>query len=57
MSSGDFAEVVFQEIQLRSTVERSDMTIDEVNDQLDLLSRTNKLLVSWLFSPVPLKMF
>ena len=43
-ASGDFAEVAYSEIVARSTVERSDITIDQVNEQLDLLSKTSKLL-------------
>lgn len=41
--SGDFAEVAYAEIAARSTVERSRMTIDEVNACLDELSQSSKL--------------
>jgi hypothetical protein len=42
-ASGDFAEVAFAEIAARSTVEKSQMTIEEVNASLDELSQSNKL--------------
>lgn len=42
-ASGDFAEVAYAEIAARSIVEKSKMTIDEVNASLDELSQSSKL--------------